>query len=157
MGTKHTPGPWNAEGVMSEADHDIVLSYEVPGAGCPIVVATVASDVDDDGYPIALSQANANAKLIAASPDLAEACVAAIAATGGSHLWNGWTRQFLILAENALRKAGIDPAGIEPRESVGPEDGADDGYVAWCRYTGKTIVTCDSDAEGAFRVYRAYH
>ncbi len=27
-------------------------------------------------------------------------------------------------------------------------------YVAWCRYTDKSIVTCDSDAEGAFRVYR---
>lgn len=29
-----------------------------------------------------------------------------------------------------------------------------DDYVAWCRYTGRSIVTCDSDAEGAFRVYR---
>ena len=29
-----------------------------------------------------------------------------------------------------------------------------DNYVAWCRYTGTTIVTCDSDAQGAFRVYR---
>ena len=29
-----------------------------------------------------------------------------------------------------------------------------DDYVAWCRYSGKSIVTCDSDAEGAFRVYR---
>ena len=31
---------------------------------------------------------------------------------------------------------------------------ADDDYVAWCRYAKRTIVTCDSDAEGAFRVYR---
>lgn len=36
-----------------------------------------------------------------------------------------------------------------------------DNYVAWCRYTYdaagsiKSIVTCDSDAKGAFRVYRA--
>jgi hypothetical protein len=29
-----------------------------------------------------------------------------------------------------------------------------DSYVAWCRYTDKSIVTCDSDEEGAFRVYR---
>lgn len=29
-----------------------------------------------------------------------------------------------------------------------------DTYVAWCRYTDKTVVTCGSDAEGAFRVYR---
>lgn len=30
----------------------------------------------------------------------------------------------------------------------------DDNYVAWCRYTDRTIVTCDSNEEGAFRVYR---
>ena len=29
-----------------------------------------------------------------------------------------------------------------------------DDYVAWCRYTGTTIVTCDQDALGAFKVYR---
>lgn len=29
-----------------------------------------------------------------------------------------------------------------------------DDYVAWCRYTATTIVTCDSDAENAFKVYR---
>lgn len=29
-----------------------------------------------------------------------------------------------------------------------------DDYVAWCRYSGKTIVTCDSDDDGAFKVYR---
>jgi hypothetical protein len=27
-------------------------------------------------------------------------------------------------------------------------------HVAWCRYSGNTIVTCDSDAPGAFKVYR---
>lgn len=31
----------------------------------------------------------------------------------------------------------------------------DNSHVAWCRYTDRTIVTCDSDAEGAFRVYRS--
>lgn len=32
----------------------------------------------------------------------------------------------------------------------------EDDYVAWCRFTGNNgpIVTCDSDAPGAFRVYR---
>lgn len=28
-------------------------------------------------------------------------------------------------------------------------------HVAWCRYTASTIVTCDSNDRGAFRVYRA--
>src|ERR1700758_2884840 len=30
-----------------------------------------------------------------------------------------------------------------------------DDYVAWVRYTKTSIVTCDSDAPGAFKVYRA--
>lgn len=32
-----------------------------------------------------------------------------------------------------------------------------DDHVAWCRYVndGNRIVLCDSDAEGAFKVYRA--
>ena len=30
----------------------------------------------------------------------------------------------------------------------------EDCYVAWCRYTGRSIVTCDSDALDAFKVYR---
>lgn len=41
----------------------------------------------------------------------------------------------------------IQLPGGEPRQD--PDD-----YVAWCRFTGKTIVTCDSDAPGAFKVYR---
>lgn len=64
----------------------------------------------------------ADVPLVLAAPDLLEACVAAIEATGGSHLWNGWTRRFLVLAENALRKAGVDPATIEVKQTIGPED-----------------------------------
>ena len=30
----------------------------------------------------------------------------------------------------------------------------EEDYVAWCRYTEHSIVTCDSDAPGAFKVYR---
>lgn len=30
----------------------------------------------------------------------------------------------------------------------------DNSHVAWCRYTDRSIVTCDSDEENAFRVYR---
>lgn len=40
-------------------------------------------------------------------------------------------------------------------------EGSADDYVAWCRYTSTDgdqmgrIVTCDSDAPGAFKIYRA--
>lgn len=30
----------------------------------------------------------------------------------------------------------------------------EDDYVAWVRYIDNSIQTCDSDAEGAFKVYR---
>lgn len=76
--SKHTPGPWSAEGVTSEADHDIVLGYDIPGQGCPIMLATVFSDHEDDNYPITLQQANANAKLIASAPDLLAALQAMV-------------------------------------------------------------------------------
>ncbi len=35
-----------------------------------------------------------------------------------------------------------------------PHEQPDDEYVAWCRYTNTTIVTCDSNSDNAFRVYR---
>ena len=46
----------------------------------------------------------------------------------------------------------VDEAALAPAEWT-------DDYVAWCRYKfenerGTEIITCDSDAEGAFKVYR---
>jgi hypothetical protein len=35
-----------------------------------------------------------------------------------------------------------------------PPDAKPDNYVAWMRWNGHTWITCDSDAKGAFRVYR---
>jgi hypothetical protein len=72
--------------------------------------------------PVDGKEAAADARIRDAAPELLEACIAAVAATGGSHFWNGWTRRFLLLAENALRKAGVDPAAIEINEDIGPED-----------------------------------
>ena len=31
----------------------------------------------------------------------------------------------------------------------------EDNYVAWCHYRNGRILLCDSDSEGAFKVYRA--
>lgn len=55
--------------------------------------------------------------------------------------------------------ADIDPDATEEQGygnklAVARRETEKASYVAWCRYTDKTIVTCDSDAEGAFRVYR---
>jgi hypothetical protein len=53
----------------------------------------------DDGI------SGANARLIAAAPELLEACEAAITATGGSSYWNGETEKFLKFCEAAVAKA----------------------------------------------------
>lgn len=68
---KHTPGPWSVEAVNSEAMHDICLGYRVPGAGHPILIASVYGD-DEPRRPgdISVFEAEANARLIASAPDL---------------------------------------------------------------------------------------
>ncbi len=77
---KGNPGPWCLEDVNSPHLHDICLGYKIPGAGHPNLLATVFFDEDNDPSPVvSLRQANANAKLIAASPELLAACQAILA------------------------------------------------------------------------------
>ncbi len=45
------------------------------------------------------------------------------------------------------------PCPKPPLQHAEPTSGPDD-HVAWCRWNGRTYVTCDSDADGAFKVYR---
>jgi hypothetical protein len=72
---RHTPGPWTVESVNSEALHDICLDYRIPGAGHPVLIATVFDD-ENPGRPgdISTIEAEANARLMAAAPDLLAAC-----------------------------------------------------------------------------------
>lgn len=69
---KHTPGPWCVESAMGE-DTDIALAYEIPSEGSPIIIATCFpgdKTEEDDGDAITYKQARANAKLMAAAPDM---------------------------------------------------------------------------------------
>jgi hypothetical protein len=68
----HTPGPWVVESVCSPALHDICLGYRVPGAGHPVLLASAYCDEPGRERPgdIAPRQADANARLMAAAPDL---------------------------------------------------------------------------------------
>jgi hypothetical protein len=71
MKAKHTKGPWAVENVNSDALHDVIMDYQIPGAGFPCLVATVFAD-DDPHRPgdISNAEAEANARLIAAAPDM---------------------------------------------------------------------------------------
>jgi hypothetical protein len=64
---------------MSNRALDIALDYEVPEAGSPVLVASVYSDEPQEvGTPgfISPDEAEANARLIAAAPELLAACKA---------------------------------------------------------------------------------
>lgn len=81
LDAKATKGPFATSDVHSEYLHDIVLDYEVPDAGSPIVVATVFhDDLDDD--VISKQQATCNAAMFAtyrtAAPRLARALKKAV-------------------------------------------------------------------------------
>ena len=133
-----TPGPWRpchagecqCGMIWSESqDVHIVTAYGEREQGAKQFVIAAAHHETGDAADLVYAvvpeaERNANAKLCAAAPDLLAACEAAIAATGGSQHWNGWTRHFLILTENALRKAGVDPTAIKAKETVGPEQEA---------------------------------
>lgn len=72
--TIFTPGPWTAEAIMSDEKHDICLvnpNKPVSETGWPVVIASVYSDNDEHG--IGKAEADANARLITAAPELLEA------------------------------------------------------------------------------------
>lgn len=85
---------------MSKYPHDIILDYDVPKEGRPIVIASVYYD-DNDFIPP--RQANANARLFAASPCLLEALEGMLELwqTVGGDQGNYWVEK----AEAAIKKA----------------------------------------------------
>jgi hypothetical protein len=91
---KHTPGPWVCV-------TDCVDAVLIGNEDRSVAVARVQSWAGEPKK----TQREANAKLVAAAPELLEACMAAIAATGGSEVWDGETKAFLQLCEAAIAKA----------------------------------------------------
>jgi hypothetical protein len=68
--SKHTPGPWSIDGPTRMGGARIVAPYKPQ---CTYMVAEVLPDCPDD------AARDANARLIAAAPDLLAACKAAVA------------------------------------------------------------------------------
>lgn len=74
----HTPGPWKLDCPLTDPLlHDVCIGYEVPGQGSPIVLASIYYDEERGECPT-LQEANANARLMAAAPDLLAACKAVV-------------------------------------------------------------------------------
>jgi hypothetical protein len=76
---EHTAGPWTTEAIFGDEGLDIVLDYEVPRAGSPILLGSVFAE---DGDPIGPAEARANARLMASAPDLLAACLAMLGTWG---------------------------------------------------------------------------
>ena len=69
MGTKHTPAPWR---VSSESPRIIKKDYRAIGSDAGFLIASTMGR-DDSGFYASEQEADANACLIAAAPDLYEA------------------------------------------------------------------------------------
>ncbi len=96
MKIKHTPGPWT------------VTDNTTQGVGHQLRVDSNDGAIADCGRnPFVDDEMRANARLIAATPELLEACKAAMlwAKTPGNHGGNPYCHNFMGLIEAAIAKA----------------------------------------------------
>ena len=111
MESKHTPGPWEPHG-LAIYTRDKQPAQSSPGDPRERQVAQALWDADEDDREVAWNyeEAAANARLIAASPDLAHACELLCAAyrageeSGGSIEWSDVDAAWEA-AKSALAKA----------------------------------------------------
>ena len=104
MEAKHTPGPWELD--------DEAGNRPQRGSGGERVWKVVRPRggliADVSAWWVATGTARENARLIAAAPELAEACQALIALVDGPKPVNSNTvADVHVLARAALRKAGV--------------------------------------------------
>lgn len=95
---EHTRGPWFASGRITSKKRWI-------GGVVSANNGAVLTSGSVDGLHGKPSVMQANARLIAAGPDLLKACRAMLHCTGGSKTWKGETHDALVLIEAAIAKA----------------------------------------------------
>ncbi len=115
----HTPGPWEAWPVSHDKDGTPHLYVRCGGdAQCRLIVNTIAYGA------ISREQANANARLIAAAPDLLAACKAHVRLCSSAPVLERWqvriddvvesghdSRQNAVKRIAHIRRAAITKAG----------------------------------------------
>lgn len=101
METKHTPGPWNLTAVRTDSN---VQTLAIDGNGGRSFVAEIAVESRNGGEWLMQKNGEADARLIAAAPDLVEALRWATELAEGAPLD---TAQVIRIARAALAKAGV--------------------------------------------------
>lgn len=109
--SKHTPGPWTIRETIAEPYiHgnywvvDVDLGPQRKEASWPDATATVSPCLGLEGQPISREIVEANARLIAAAPDLLAACEKWLS---GETTWS--TTQAYEMAARAVAKAKGGP------------------------------------------------
>lgn len=99
---KHTQGPWGVNDAGPESGNVIRFEIDAPNGVriCDIEDPAVNNDAD----AMSSEQAEANARLISAAPELLQVCRQIVAAVDAGHLKN-FSLSFVIQARAALAKA----------------------------------------------------
>jgi hypothetical protein len=104
--SKHTPGPWMT---FREPNDTISINYQLSDGTCGPHIATVVTESCDDELGADSPIAQADARLIAAAPELLEACRLAANLLHDSITLSDSTRRELrkkLLAAVALATSG---------------------------------------------------
>lgn len=117
-GEKHTPGPWKAEvneksaGITILGKHGDPMRCRVSDGHGAIVIVECQEDGRDEPFAPMLDEQVANARLIAAAPELVEALTEAkaaigYAARGADVITSDKLAGTLVRIDAALTKAGV--------------------------------------------------
>lgn len=107
----HTPGPWCVEDATGEHLVDICLGYVREGEGNPFTIAFCHHDDPRDGeVRVSVAEAEANARLMAAAPDLLDELTKAHEII--TAMLNAMTVEAKDRVARDLERRGISPDGM---------------------------------------------
>jgi hypothetical protein len=114
--SQHTPGPWavreyTAEEIcvaVSGDPQDFIASVDVEAAGYPVLCQ---GPLDGSPPHRPIEEVSANARLIAAAPDLYDSCLSALGALETLKSEHPWVGEIIVGLTRSLKKAteGVRP------------------------------------------------
>lgn len=117
MNTKFTPGPWSVW-TYGDSAIDIAVGPKAGGVAVAQIVTANGQGINTDA---AMEAGAANARLIAAAPDLLGALQTIVANASSVQMDPQWAVQ---VARNAIAKATKEPSLVEMWNAMSAEDRA---------------------------------